>query len=74
MLSSVLRSKRAVQVNIDIMRTFVRIRQLLSTREEVARHLARHDRQIGVLFEHVKTLLAPAPSKRKPIGFIGNGA
>ena len=70
MLSGILRSKRAVEVNIDIMRTFVRIRQVLATNEELARKVAQHDRQIGVLFENLQKLLAPAPVKKKPIGFI----
>jgi hypothetical protein len=70
MLSSVLRSKRAVQVNIGIMRTFVRIRQVLATNEELARKVAQHDRQIAVLFEHVQKMLAPVPVKKNPIGFV----
>lgn len=69
MLSSVIRSKRAVQVNIEIMRTFVRIRRILGTNEELARKVAQHDRQITVLFEHIGKMLAPPPAKRKPIGF-----
>lgn len=70
MLSSVLRSKRAVQVNIGIMRTFVRLREMLATNEELARKVARHDRQIAVLFDHLQTLLAPPPTKKNPIGYI----
>ncbi len=70
MLSGMLRSKRAVEVNIGIMRTFVRIRQVLATNEELARRVAQHDRQIGVLFENLQKLLAPAPVKKKQIGFI----
>lgn len=69
MLSSVLRSERAVQVNIAIMRTFVRIHQVLATNEDLARKVAQHDRQIAVLFQHVQKLLAPAPVKKHPIGF-----
>lgn len=69
MLSSVLRSPRAVEVNIAIMRTFVKLRQILSTNEELARMVAKHDREITVLFEHVKKMLAPAPSKKGRIGF-----
>ena len=70
MLSGVLRSERAVEVNIAIMRTFVRLRQVLATNEELARKVEQHDRQIGVLMKHVKALLAPAdPSKKHPIGF-----
>jgi ORF6N domain len=69
MLSSVLRSKRAVQINIDIMRTFVRIRQMLTTSEELGHKVAQHDRHIAVLVEHVQRLLTPAPVKKKPMGF-----
>lgn len=71
MLSGVLRSKRAVEVNIGIMRAFVRLRQVLATNEELARKVAQHDREIGVLFKHVKALLEPPPAPRKRrIGFI----
>ena len=71
MLSSVLRGDRAADVNVAIMRTFVRLRQVLATNEELARKVAQHDREIGVLFEHVKALLEPAdPPKKHPIGFV----
>src|SRR4030095_11002160 len=56
MLSSVLRSKRAVEVNITIVRTFVRLRRILATHEDLARKVAQHDRQIAVLFDQVKHL------------------
>jgi hypothetical protein len=70
MLSSVLRSKRAVEVNISIMRAFVRLRELLATNEELARKVAQHDEEIATLFEYVQHLLAPAPVKKSRIGFI----
>ena len=70
MLSSVLRSDRAAQVNVAIIRTFVKLREILATHEEIARKVAQHDRQIAALFEHVKTLLEPPPvPKKSPIGF-----
>ena len=69
MLSSVLKSKQAIQINLGIMRTFVRIRQVLGSNEELARKVSQHDRQIAVLVEHVQKLLAPAPIKKKLIGF-----
>jgi len=70
MLSSALRSNRAADINVTIMRTFVRLSQVLATNEDLARKVAQHDRQIGVLFEHVKALLEPAdPAKKHPIGF-----
>jgi hypothetical protein len=70
MLSSVLRSKPAVQVNVAIVRTFVRLRRLLHANEQLARKVAEHDQQIAVLFEHVRTLLEPSEPPDKPrIGF-----
>jgi hypothetical protein len=70
MLSSVLRSRRALEVNIAIVRTFVKLRQTLATNEELARLVAKHDRQITILFEHVQKMLAPAPVKKSRIGFV----
>jgi hypothetical protein len=70
MLSSVLRSQRAAEVNVAIMRTFVRLRQLLATNRDLARKLQEHDQKIGVLFDAVQKLLAPPAIKKKPIGFI----
>ena len=66
MLSGVLRGKRAVEVNISIMRAFVRLRELLASNEELARKVAQHDRQNAVLFDHVKKCLRPCRSKRIP--------
>lgn len=73
MLSSVLRSQRAVQVNIEIMRAFVRLRQLLAGNAELARRLAaleaRYDAHFKVVFRAIRELMAiPAPSRRR-IGF-----
>ena len=71
MLSGVLRSKRAAQVNVAIMRTFVRLRRMLATNEELARKVAQHDQEIGILFEHIQGLLEPPePKKKRPIGFV----
>src|SRR5260370_23339314 len=61
MLSGLLRSKRAIEINVSIMRAFVRLRELLATNEDLARKVAQHDRQIAVLFEHVQDMLAPVP-------------
>ncbi len=70
MLSSVLRSNRAIEINIEIMRTFVRVRRMLATNEELARKVAQHDEEIGILFEHIEGLLEPPePPKKHPIGF-----
>ena len=71
MLSGILRSKKATQVNIAIMRTFVRLREMLATHKDIARKIEEHDQQIAILYEHVKTLLEPPdPPKKNPIGFI----
>ena len=74
MLSSVLRSKRAVEVNIEIMRTFVRLRQLLATNAELARKLEalekRYDAQFKVVFDAIRQLMAPSEPKKQKIGFI----
>ena len=72
MLSSVLKSVRAADVNVTIMRTFVRLRQVLASNEDLARKVAQHDRQITVLFEHVQKILAPAPTKKSRIGFLSH--
>lgn len=74
MLSSVLRSKRAVQVNIEIMRAFVQLRQMLASNAELARKLAtlekKYDAQFKVVFDAIRELMTPAePKKRHPIGF-----
>jgi phage regulator Rha-like protein len=76
MLSSVLRSKRAVYVNIEIMRAFVRLREILSTHKELARKLgeleeriAEHDEQIQAIFETIRQLMAPPVKERNKIGF-----
>ena len=70
MLSSVLRSERAVEVNIAIIRTFIRLRQILAMNEDLARMVAKHDKQIAILFENVQKMLAPPPVKKNPIGFV----
>ena len=70
MLSSVLSSDRAADVNVAIMRTFVRLRRMLTTNEEPARKVAQHDEEIGILFEHIQGLLGPPEPLKKPsIGF-----
>jgi hypothetical protein len=73
MLSSVLRSSRAVQVNVAIMRTFVRLREMLATHEELRRKIdameKRYDARFQAVFETIRQMLeTPIPSK-KPIGF-----
>jgi hypothetical protein len=71
MLSSILRSKQAVQVNIAIIRTFIRVRQILATNRDLARKVQEHDRQIATLFDTVEKLLTPpALPKKHSIGYI----
>ncbi len=74
MLSSVLRSPRAVQVNVEIMRAFVRLRQLLSSHADLARKLEdlerRYDSQFKVVFDAIRQLMAPPEPKRRRIGFL----
>lgn len=74
MLSSVLRSKRAIQVNVEIMRAFVRLRRLLASNEELARKLAalekRYDAQFKVVFDAIRELMAPPSPKQRRIGFL----
>lgn len=74
MLSSVLRSKRAVQVNIEIMRTFVKLREILSNHKDLAKKLnnleKKYDEQFKVVFDAIRQLMKPEDNKkRKPIGF-----
>ena len=72
MTASVLRSKRAIEVNIAIVRTFIRLRQVLATNEDLARRVDQHDQEIGILFEPIQGLLEPAKLPKKPaIGFRG---
>ena len=57
-------------MNVAIMRTFVRLRQVLSTNEELARKVAQHDQKIDILLAHIKGLLElPEPPKKARIGF-----
>ncbi len=73
MLSSVLNSERAIQVNVLIMRTFLRLRRLLATHEDLARKLeeleGKYDRQFAVVFEAIRELMAPPDPCLKQIGF-----
>jgi hypothetical protein len=75
MLSSVLRSPRAVQVSIDIMRAFVHLRRLLQSNAELARKLARLeqkvDAQFKIVFDTIRGLLGPPMKPRGRIGFGG---
>ena len=76
MLSSVLRSQRAVRVNVEIMRAFVRLRRWLVTHEDLARRLdaleKKYDAQFRGVFEAIRQLMLPPEPPRKRIGFHGD--
>jgi len=76
MLSSVLKSKKAVHVNIAVMRAFVRLRQMLSENKELAGKLAelekkigKHDQEIETIFEALRQMLSSPAEEKKKIGF-----
>lgn len=73
MLSSILRSPQAVAINIEIMRTFVRLRRILESNKELAHRLEELESECGqkfrIVFEALDTLLAPPEKKSNPIGF-----
>jgi hypothetical protein len=73
MLSSVLRSERAILVNIEIMRAFVRLRQMLVSNAQLARKLAalegKYDAQFKIVFDAIRKLMIPPEQKRRAIGF-----
>jgi len=76
MLSSVLKSERAIQVNIAIMRAFVKLREILSTHKELAhklneleRKIEKHDAEIQAIFEAIRQLMKPPKSHPRKIGF-----
>jgi phage regulator Rha-like protein len=80
MLSSVLNSERAIDVNIAIMRAFVRLREILGTHKDLAAKLAElekklgeHDEKFQLVFEAIRQLMAPPPaSKKRRIGFAAD--
>jgi uncharacterized membrane-anchored protein len=76
MLSSVLNSKKAIQVNIQIMRTFVKLRQILSTNKELVHKLSqlerkteKHDAEIQAIFKAIRQLMTPPEKPKKQIGY-----
>ena len=73
MLSSVLRSTRAVQVNVEIMRAFVRLRRMLESNAELSRRLdaleRKYDGQFRAVFDAIRKLMAPERKVTKRIGF-----
>lgn len=73
MLSSVLKSKGAIQVNFDIMRAFVRLREILSTHKDLAQKLEqlekKYDRQFKIVFDAIRELMQPREKPKEEIGF-----
>jgi len=76
MLSGILNSKRAIQVNIMIMRTFIKLKQMIATHKELAykieeleRKYKKHDREIDSIFNAIKKMLEPPKSPQRKIGF-----
>jgi len=73
MLSSVLNSERAISVNIEIMRAFVKLRQMLASNADLSRRLdeleSKYDRQFKVVFDAIRQLMSPPVQTRKQIGF-----
>lgn len=77
MLSSVLHSKRAIMVNVEIMRAFVRLRQLLLAHADLARKLdaleKKYDTQFKVVFDTIRQLMTPPVTTKRRIGFHNKG-
>jgi hypothetical protein len=73
MLSSILNSPKAIRVNIEIMRAFVRLRRILASHEDLARKLKelerRYDAQFRAVFQAIRQLMEPSEKLRRPIGF-----
>jgi hypothetical protein len=76
MLSSVLHSDRAIGVNVEIMRTFVRLRHILASNSELSRKLAaleqKYDKQFKVVFDAIRKLMNPSAQKKRSIGFTAS--
>ena len=74
MLSSVLNSERAITVNIQIMRTFTKLRELLATHKDLARKIEdmekKYDHQFRVIFDAIKQLIEPPVTPKRKVGFL----
>jgi phage regulator Rha-like protein len=78
MLASVLKSDRAVKISINVIKAFIKLREILSTHKELAHKLAqleqkieKHDEEIKVVFDAIRKMMAPPPEpKKKKIGFV----
>lgn len=73
MLSTVLRSERAIEVNISIMRAFVKLREMISSNKELSRRLGdlekKYDKQFKLVFDAIRQLMTPPETKKRKIGF-----
>ncbi len=73
MAANVLNSKRAVEASVQVVRAFIKLRQMLASNVELARKLdeleQRYDRQFKIVFDAIRQLMSPPPAKAKPIGF-----
>jgi hypothetical protein len=73
MLSGVLKSPRAIRVNIEIMRAFVKLHRMLASNAELAHQVdeleKKYDRQFKIVFDAIRQLMTPPPARTKPIGF-----
>lgn len=73
MLSGVLNSKRAIMANIQIMRTFTKIREMLATHKDLQKKIddmeKKYDHQFKTVFDAIKQLLTPPEAKKRKIGF-----
>jgi len=76
MLSGVLRSDRAIAVNVEIMRTFVELRRVASSYaeiekrlEQIERSVGEHDEQLEQIFKALRQLMTPPPQAKRPVGF-----
>ena len=74
LVSGVLKSSRAVRVNVEIMRAFVKLRRMVASHAELARKFAslekKYDRQFKVVFDAIRELMAPPKPARRRIGFL----
>src|SRR3989337_4183747 len=77
MLASVLKSDRAVKISINIIKAFVKLREMLSTHKELAhkleqleRKIEKHDEEIKLIFDAIRQLMAPPEPKKRKIGFV----
>ena len=74
MLSSVLNSKRAIEVNVQIMRTFVKLREMIASHKDLGKRLdeleKKYDRQFAVVFDAIRELMTPPYEDKRKIGFL----